>query len=292
MRLAILIPDPGNPEDFAWALDVEAAALRDAGATVDAIPWTTADDLKTYDLVLPLVVWGYHLRYAEWLSLLDRWERERLPVINPPSLLRWNSDKGYLHELNEAGIPSVPTIVCNNLTDADLDSARDEFGSNELVVKPLVSASAHGTHRLAAGASVPDDAKGRRMMIQPWLTRITDAGEYSLILFDGVLSHCVSKVPKPGDFRVQPEYGSTIVDCPPPDGAEAIARMALAAAPAPATYARVDIVVGNDGELQIIELELIEPALYLDHSPTAGPAFARSILASAERLAQQPLTQS
>jgi hypothetical protein len=129
------------------------------------------------------------------------------------------------------------------------------------------------------------------MMIQPWLKRITDAGEYSLILFDGVLSHCVSKVPKPGDFRVQPEYGSTIVDCPAPDGAEAIARMALAAAPAPATYARVDLVVGNDGNLQIIELELIEPALYLDHSRTAGGAFARSVLAAAERLAEQPLPQ-
>jgi glutathione synthase/RimK-type ligase-like ATP-grasp enzyme len=286
VRLAILIPDPGNPEDFGWTLDVEAAALRDAGATVDALPWTMADDLHQYDLILPLVVWGYHLRFEQWLAFLERLERERLPVSNPPALLRWNSDKAYLHELNEAGIPSVPTIVCDDLTEADLDSARTEFGGEELVVKPLVSASAHGTHRLAAGASVPHDAKGRRMMIQPWLERITDAGEFSLILFDGVLSHCVSKVPKRGDFRVQPEYGSTIVDCPAPDGAEAIARMALAAAPAPATYARVDLVVGNDGNLQIIELELIEPALYLDHSPTAGPAFARSILAAAERLAQ------
>lgn len=291
MRLAILIPDPGNPEEFGWTLDVEAAALRQSGATVDALPWTTTDDLGGYDLILPLVVWGYHLRYNEWLALLDRWERERLPVINPPALLRWNSDKAYLHELNEAGIPSVPTIVVDRLDDQALIDARREFGSEELVVKPLVSASAHGTHRLAAGASVPDDAMGRRMMIQPWLTRITDAGEYSLILFDGVLSHCVSKVPRPGDFRVQPEYGSTIVDCPAPDGAEAIARTALSAAPAQATYARVDLVVGNDGNLQIIELELIEPALYLDHSPTAGPAFARSVLAVAERLAQQPLPQ-
>jgi glutathione synthase/RimK-type ligase-like ATP-grasp enzyme len=291
VRLAILIPDPGNPEDFAWTLDGEAEALRAAGATVDALPWTTGDDLGRYDLILPLVVWGYHLRFDQWLAFLDRLERDRLPVINAPPLLRWNSDKAYLHALNEAGIPSVPTIVVDMLDNQALQNAREEFGSEELVVKPLVSASAHGTHRLAAGAPVPNDSIGRRMMIQPWLKRITDAGEYSLILFDGVLSHCVSKVPKCGDFRVQPDYGSTIVDCPAPDGAEAIARMALAAAPAPATYARVDLVVGNDGNLQIMELELIEPALYLDHSATAGESFARSVLAAAKRLAQQPLAQ-
>ena len=277
MRLAFLIPDPDYPEAWNWAFDVEAAALIAGGATVDPIPWTSDADLSGYDLILPLVVWGYHLRYAEWLAFLDRCERDRLPVVNPPALLRWNSDKAYLHELNEAGIPSVPTIVCERLDDDALVAARAEFGSDELVIKPLVSASAYGTHRLPAGASVPDDSQGRRMMIQPWLKRITDAGEYSLILFDGQLSHTVSKVPRAGEFRVQPEYGSTIVDCEAPAGAEAIARAALAAAPAPATYARVDLVVGNDGGLQIIELELIEPALFLDHAPGAGALFAGSV---------------
>lgn len=286
MRLAFLIPDPDYPEAWNWAFDVEAEALIAGGAAVDPIPWTSDADLSGYDLILPLVVWGYHLRYAEWLAFLDRCERDRLPIVNPPALLRWNSDKAYLHELNEAGIPSVPTIVCDALKDADLEAARREFDSDELVVKPLVSASAHGTHRLMAGASVPDDSHGRRMMIQPWLKRITDAGEYSLILFDGVLSHSVSKVPKTGDFRVQPEYGSTIVDCDAPAGAEEIARAALAAAPAPATYARVDLVVGNDGGLQVIELELIEPALFLDHAPEAGNAFARSVRTAVERVTQ------
>jgi glutathione synthase/RimK-type ligase-like ATP-grasp enzyme len=205
VRLAILTPDPASPDEWRWAFDPEADALRAGGATVDAQPWTDPGDLAGYDLILPLVVWGYHLRYAEWQALLDRFERERLPVINPPALLRWNSDKSYLHELNFAGIPSVPTIVCESLQNADLAAARDEFGSDELVIKPLVSASAHGTHRLATGAIVPDDSRGRRMMIQPWLKRITDAGEYSLILFDGMLSHCVSKVPRAGDFRDQPD---------------------------------------------------------------------------------------
>ena len=99
--------------------------------------------------------------------------------------------------------------------------------------------------------------------------------------FDGDLSHCVSKVPRPGEFRVQPEYGGIIALCDPPAGAEQLALKALAEAPAAATYARADIVVGNDGELQIIELELIEPVLFLDEAPAAAERYANAVLAAA-----------
>ena len=90
-------------------------------------------------------------------------------------------------------------------------------------------------------------------------------------------------MPRSGEFRVQPEYGGIIGPCAPPDGSVELALAALAAAPAPTTYARVDIVVGNDGELQIIELELIEPALFLDHAPEAARRYARAVLSAAQR---------
>ena len=128
------------------------------------------------------------------------------------------------------------------------------------------------------------------MMIQPWVGAIVDTGEYSLMFFGGQFSHAVSKVPTDGDFRVQPEHGGIIARCEPPGGAEALAQAALSAAPAEATYARVDIVVGNDGALQIIELELIEPALFLEHSPGSGRSFAEAIVSAANRAAEQPLT--
>jgi glutathione synthase/RimK-type ligase-like ATP-grasp enzyme len=101
------------------------------------------------------------------------------------------------------------------------------------------------------------------------------------MLFDGEFSHSVVKRPKAGDFRVQPHLGGVTTACRPPDGAIDLAQRALAAAPAKATYARVDMVPGGNGELMIMELELIEPALFVDHSPDDGAAFVRSIMDAA-----------
>ncbi|MEO5611756.1 MAG: hypothetical protein ABIT68_03160 [Sphingomicrobium sp.] len=283
MRVAFLVPDPHYPAEWRWAYDAEADALIAAGMTVEPVPWTDPRDHSHFDLVMPLVAWGYHQRYAEWLALLDRLEREQIPVANPVPLLRWNSDKAYLAELGEAGIATVPTIAVDHLDEQALAYARAHFNCNELVVKPPVSASAYGTFRLKDGDAFPESVRGWRMMVQPWVAGILVEGEYSLILFDGQLSHTLSKVPRSGEFRVQPEYGGIIHRCDPPPGSEALARAALAAAPAPSSYARVDMVVGASGELLVMELELIEPALFLDRAPEAGAQFARAIRSAAER---------
>ena len=288
-RLAVLIPDPELPEPWRWAFDVEADALEAAGARVDPIAWTEFGERDGYDAVLPLVAWGYNRRYGEWLALLDRLESAAVPVFNPVPLLRWNTDKAYLAELAALGVPTVPTVECASLDRADLAKARDRFNVERLVIKPPVSAGADGTYVLAPGDEIPATAAGRRTMIQPWVESITREGEYSLILFDGMASHCVVKRPPSGEFRVQPQFGGTTDACRCPEGAEALARAALAVAPAETAYARVDMVVGNDGALQIIELELIEPALFLDHSPDQGRAFAEAILSAAKRAAEQPL---
>jgi glutathione synthase/RimK-type ligase-like ATP-grasp enzyme len=291
VRLAFLVPAPDYPEPWRWAFDTEAAALEKRGVTVDLVAWTKADDLAGYDLILPLVAWGYHLRYGEWLAFLERAERERLPLVNPPALLLWNSDKAYLEELGAKGVPSVPTIEVPRLSQADLRYAADRFGTAELVVKPPVSASATGTHRIRAGEAIPASERGSRMLIQPFLTTIATEGEYAVILFDGVLSHTLVKKPKAGDFRVQPHLGGTTVQCEAPAGAAELAAAALAAAPAPATYARVDIIRDVDGELRIMELELVEPALWLDVAPHGEQAFASAVIGAARRLAEQPLAQ-
>ena len=277
MRLAFLIPDPDYPEDWNWAFEVEAAALRAGGATVDPVPWTRADDLSGYDLILPLVVWGYHLRYGDWLAFLNRCEQERLPIINPPALLRWNSDKAYLAEFDSRGVPTVHTIAVDVLDEHALAEARSRFGCANLVVKPPVSASATGTYRLGPGDPIPADAADRRMLIQPFMPSVTDDGEYSIMLFDDVFSHAIVKRPRRGDFRVQPHLGGTEVPCDPPPGSIELAKAALAAAPAPATYARVDMIGDEQGDLRIMELELIEPSLWLDLAPDKGAAFVRAV---------------
>ena len=285
VRLAFLIPAPDYPEPWRWAFDVEARVLEEAGATVDPVPWTEAGTLDGYDLVLPLVAWGYHERYPEWLALLDRFEASGAPVINPPSVLRWSSDKAYLAELGAAGLPTVPTMVADALGDADLANARALFGTNALVVKPPVSGGAYGTFRVGRDDPVPDFSRGRRMIVQPLIEAISTNGEYSLMLFDGVLSHAVLKRPAPGEFRVQPHLGGTTEPCDIPEGAEALAKAALAEAPAAATYARVDMLRDGNGELRLMELELVEPALFLDHAPDrARRMFADAVLTAAERL--------
>ena len=286
MRLAVLVPAPEYPEPWNWTFDAEAEALAAAGATVDPLPWTEAGDLAGYDLILPLVAWGYHLRYGDWLTLLDRFERERLPVANPPELLRWNGHKRYLAELGDCGIPTVPTLFVETCSDDDLAQARSRFGSAGLVVKPPVSAAADGAHRLGPSDPLPASTLGAPTIIQPLIENIAVEGEYSLILFDGALSHAVVKRPRAGDFRVQPHLGGTTVVCAAPDGAEALAQAALAAAPAPATYARVDTVRDDSGALRIIELELIEPALFLDVAPHGNAAFAAAVRSAAERARQ------
>ena len=282
MRVAILVPAPDYPEPWAWTYDVEAAALRSAGAEVEAVPWTEAADLSAFDLVLPLVVWGYHLDYPRWIDFLRGAERDHLPFVNPLPLLRWNADKAYLAELGDVGVPTVPTIAVESCCDADLDEARRRFASDWLVIKPPISASATGTHRLGPIDDLPADSRGKPTIIQPLIQEIARTGEFSLMLFDGEFSHAVVKRPKSGDFRVQEYHGGVTLPCPsPPDGAVELAQAALAAAPARAAYARVDIVPDDQGTLRIMELELIEPSLFLDHAPDGGASFSRSILSSA-----------
>jgi len=282
MRIAVLVPDPGYPEPWRWTYDPEAEALASSDVQVTPIAWTQAGDLSGYDLVLPLVAWGYHVEYPRWLELLDRAERDRWHMINPPALLRWNGDKAYLAELAERGVSTVPTLAVEACADADLEEARRRFDCEWLVVKPPISASAMGTHRLGPNEDMPHDSRGRPMIIQPLVEEIEKTGEFSLMLFDGQFSHAVVKRPKAGDFRVQEYHGGVTLPCPvPPAGSVSLAQAALAAAPAPATYARVDIVPDDSGALMIMELELIEPSLFLDHAPDGGASFTRSILSRA-----------
>lgn len=282
MRIAVLVPAPDYPEPWSWAYDVEAGALAAAGAEVESVAWTDPADLSGFDLVLPLVAWGYHLDYDRWLRFLERAEAAHLPLINSPGLLRWNGDKAYLSDLADRGVPTVPTLAVESCCDADLEEARRRFGGEWLVIKPPVSAGATGTHRLGPNDDLPETSRRRPMIIQPLIEEIARTGEFSLMLFDGEYSHAVVKRPQTGDFRVQPHLGGVTLPSKPPPGGVELAKAALAAAPEKAIYARVDIIPDDDGVLRIMELELIEPALYLDLAPAAGPRFAAAVLSAAK----------
>jgi glutathione synthase/RimK-type ligase-like ATP-grasp enzyme len=265
VSICILTPAPDYWED--WSLP-KAHYERLLGPDLSFRSWTDTGDLSGFSLILPLLAWGYQRNVASWYALLDRLEREALPVANPARVLRWNSDKAYLAEMAAAGVPTVPTMMREAMNDAALDSARSLFGTNRLVIKPPVSGGADGTFLIGASDPLPAEAVGRRMLIQPYLPAIAAEGEMSLFFFGGRYSHAISKHPANGDFRVQEQFGGSERRIDPPAEALALAETVFAATEelmghAPLTYARVDMLRDEDGNFRLMELEAIEPSLFL-----------------------------
>jgi len=260
-------------------LDVDAAPIvwDDAAA-----PWIT------FDAVVVRSCWDYHLKVEAFLAWLDRLSRLGLPVLNPPGLIRWNADKRYLLELAARGVLIVPTqVVPKGADDAgrSLLQTLDALGADQAVVKPAVSASAHRTWRTSRASAAGDAASfgalvaAGDVLVQPFVPAVTD-GEWSVICFGGIPSHAVLKRPAPGDWRVQGELGGTAERRAAPaavmDGAP---RVLAAAGVERAAYARVDG-CEIDGVFVLMELELIEPQLYLALEPAAPSRFAAAIAAA------------
>jgi glutathione synthase/RimK-type ligase-like ATP-grasp enzyme len=246
----------------------EIIALKALFPAVEFRNWQDAGDLSGFDIVTPLVAWGYHLTPADWAAFLDDCETKGIPLINPAPLLRWNSDKAYLFDLEVAGVPIVPTLATDALDTAALMTAADAFSTSELIVKPAQSAGSDRTYRLHARDAIPADVADAPMLIQPMMPGIAD-GEMSLLYFGGQFSHAIVKRAKAGDFRVQPQFGGTVSTVTPPPAAMAIAAAALIVCPVTPAYARVDLVPDGDG-FALMELELIEPSLFLEHAPDGG----------------------
>lgn len=283
-RIAILTPDPGD-EGFRtrWrdVFEQNEAPLRRAGLSVEGRAWVDSDDFAAFDLVLPLLTWGYHRAGAQWQEAVSDWEARGVRLRNPANVLRWNADKLYLGRLAARGAPVVPTRYVERLGEAALADAAAAFGTDRLIAKPQVSASAWQTIRWSAGASL-DGGPAGPAMIQPYLPAIEAEGEISLIFFAGAFSHAIRKRPQPGDFRVQPEYDGIITPHDPPADELAAAMAALDAAGEDLLYARVDLVRDLGGRPVLMELELVEPDLYLQFSPSAGAAFAGAVAEAAD----------
>lgn len=280
MKVAILVPTEWGDDYYLQELEKQVAMLAEVGIVALPVEWAKADDalLRSVDGIAPLIAWGYHLDPGRWFDLLDRIAFRRVACANPVSVLRWSSDKAYLEELEGKGVAVVPSLVGHGDEPDLMARARERFPqADELVVKPLVSASAAGTHRLARDAALPDDAAGRRLMVQPFQPEILTSGEMSLIYFGGRYSHAAIKTPKPGDYRVQPEFGGGEVEVEAPAAARAVAEAALGHAPDATAYARVDLVSDGKGGWLLMELELVEPDLFLRYAP--DDAFATSLKA-------------
>jgi glutathione synthase/RimK-type ligase-like ATP-grasp enzyme len=263
--------------------DVAARALTERGAWVEALPWNEPSaDGSRFDALVLRSCWDYHHTPEGFLAWLEGLEARGACVFNRPAIVRWNLDKRYLLDLADKGIATPETVILDG--DApDLAAAMDERGWERAVVKPLVSASGHGAtlveRRLvdAAAAALAAGVTRRPAMMQQFLEEIRARGEWSVVVIDGEPTHAVLKRPAPHDFRVQPSHGGRVEPAEPPARAVDAARRALAVVPGETLYARVDLVEADRGVL-LMELELIEPALFFAHAPVAAERLADAIL--------------
>ena len=277
-RIAILTPDPQDEAFHSrWRdpLAQNTAPLLHAGMLVKQRSWAEPIRVGEFDLILPLLTWGYHRAGGQWHDAVAAWEADALPLRNPPAVLHWNSDKTYLGRLAERGAPVVPTLYAERLTPEALEQAADSFGVERLVTKPQISASAWQTIRWSPGGSLDGGPEGPAM-IQPYLPSIETEGELSLLYFDGHYSHAIRKRPSKG-FFVQPEHGGIVTDHAPSADERAAADAILTCIDEPLLYARVDIARGLGGAPVLMELELVEPDLYLERDPGRGAMFAEAV---------------
>jgi glutathione synthase/RimK-type ligase-like ATP-grasp enzyme len=264
--------NPPVPDEDAELL---AEPLEALGAELERPVWSDPGvDWSRFDLVQLSSTWDYHERRAEFLDWLRRAAGETR-VENPPELVEWNSDKRYLAELAEAEVPIIPTVWAEVGEGAEAAERARSRGWDRVVVKPVVDIGAQRLRRVDPGdvASSVEEI-GEPCLVQPYLESLSRSGELSQIFFRGELSHAVLKTPAEGEFRIHEHLGGTYRTVEPPSSARTVADrvMALLAAGevgpgllpgTPPLYGRVDLVGGPDGGACVIEVELIEPALYL-----------------------------
>jgi glutathione synthase/RimK-type ligase-like ATP-grasp enzyme len=262
-------------------------ALRAAGAEAEAVFWDDPEvDWGGYDLVVIRSTWDYSWRVAEFTAWAERVGKVTR-LANPADVVRWSSDKRYLGELAAAGVPTVPTAY---LAPGD---AVELPGEHEYVVKPTSGAGARYAARYTAeqhDAAVRHlermHAEGFTAMIQPYMRGIDAGGERALQFFGGRLLHASRKraVLAPGTAFDADKVAHPGLEPWTATPAELdVAERALAAVPdAPEVlYARVDLVDGDDGEPVVMELELVEPNLFLFLHPRSLPRVVEAVLRAA-----------
>lgn len=276
-------------------VDRLAAALAGRGLALEPVYWETpGQDWGRFAAVLPLMAWGYPQAPDRFAACLAEVAAAGVPLLNDSRVIESNRDKGYLADLAAAGAPVPPTVTVPAATPEAITAAFDMLGTDEIVVKPRVGAGAWRQARIRRTAPLPPPGElpPGAALIQPFLPAVAEEGELSVLVFGGTVSHSLIKRPRPGDYRTQGHHGAReeAFEAPADALAAVDAVLAIADPARSLTYARVDLVRGRAGWL-LMELELIEPFLYLPFDGADGHHGA-ALLADAvgSRLAgrQQP----
>jgi hypothetical protein len=269
------------------------AALADAGVDAEAADWDDpAVDWTAYSLAVLRSTWDYAERVTEFLAWADR-TAAVTTLMNPPAVVRWNTDKHYLAGLARAGIPTVPTrfVEPGESAVAALDGLLAGERPADWVVKPAVGAGSRdaarytqGEERSAVAHIVRLLTAGRSVILQPYLEQVDLHGETALIYFNGAFSHAIRKGPllQRGSGPTEALFAQEhITPRMPAAGELRLGERVMAALPfAPPLYARVDLIPSGDGAPCLLEIELTEPSLFFAHAPGAAQRLAALVRAA------------
>jgi len=288
--MLIALPSCANlPE---WEVDDRPLhdALASRGVEIVRPAWDEAAfDWSRCDACLIRTTWDYQERLGDFLAWAAR-VAAVTRLFNPLPVIRWNTHKTYLRDLEARGVSVTPTVWLEPGDAVDLRRVLADRGWHKAFLKPAIGATARETLRfeatpdgLAAGeAHLERMLRSETMLLQPYLDSVETQGEVSAVFFDGKFSHGVRKIPVPGDYRVQDDFGASDEPYAFSDAELAIARRCVDAATpselAPLLYARADFLRDHEDQLRLSELELVEPSLFFRHVPRAGEVLAAALL--------------
>jgi glutathione synthase/RimK-type ligase-like ATP-grasp enzyme len=261
---------------------VLAEAIVAAGS--EALPVVWGERLPPASMLVIRSTWDYvedPNRFVGWLSELDA---GGVVVHNPTSLLRWNLHKRYLVDLIGRGVPTVPTVVLSQGDHVELGALLRGRSWNDAVIKPAIGGTARlAVHVEAVGIAVAQGHLDELLaaedaIVQQFVPSVPLVGETSVIAIGGVVTHAVRKRVTAGEWRVHAEFGGRSEAILVDDRLASAAHTAIAAVQPIPTYARVDLVENPTGELQLIELELVEPELFFRLAAHAATRLAHDVL--------------
>ena len=281
--------DPETPSAYTDNILLEYRLLKEAlerlGLKVDRAYW----DDPNYDWSQTLAVvfrtiWDYFERFEEFWPWLQSIEHQT-QLINSMSLIEWNIDKAYLFDLEKQGIPVVPSVLVKKGQFQNLYEIARSMNWTDLVVKPTIAGGGYLTYKynhadLSQHQAQFDDLVAERdMLVQGYISSITEKGEASLMVFGGKFTHSILKRAKTGDFRVQDDFGGTVHAYQETRDEVTLAQKVMAQCADMPVYGRVDIVWDDQGQPMVSELEIIEPELWVRQAPWSAEVFARAIAA-------------
>lgn len=269
-----------DPGDFVTDYHLSFEPMNELGWDVETVAWRTAPDWNQFDAVYVCTPWDYPQHFDEFEDVLLAIDASTAVLFNDLSIVRWNLKKSYMRDVEARGDDIVPSTWYNGFDASDVPGYFTAHGVDQVVIKPIVGGNAQDVFVLGKSfddgmlATLAETFAGREYFVQPFIENIQKEGEFSLFFFNGEYSHATLKTPKEGDFRVQEEHGAALMTVTPCDELLEVGHTVFSHIEPLPVYGRGDWVRGPDGRFLLMELELIEPSLYLRADSGSAARFA------------------